>query len=143
MQTFLPYASFLDSALCLDNKRLGKQRVETLQILNALVHKKGWIHHPATIMWKGYESALISYGERICEVWIAKGFKDTCFDKIRVFRDHVADNLSMPPWLGDNRIHSSHRSNLLRKFPEHYGQFNWQEPNDIPYFWPTEKYKIL
>lgn len=36
MQTFLPYASFVASAKCLDNKRLGKQRVECLQILKTL-----------------------------------------------------------------------------------------------------------
>jgi len=35
MQTFLPYPDFLQSLQSLDNKRLGKQRVETFQILNA------------------------------------------------------------------------------------------------------------
>lgn len=33
MQTFLPYPEFIKSAQCLDNKRLGKQRVEAKQIL--------------------------------------------------------------------------------------------------------------
>ena len=36
MQTFLPYPDFAKSAMCLDNKRLGKQRIECLQILKAL-----------------------------------------------------------------------------------------------------------
>lgn len=36
MQTFLPFPDFKQSAQCLDNKRLGKQRVECLQILKAL-----------------------------------------------------------------------------------------------------------
>ena len=36
MQTFLPYPDFKKSASCLDYKRLGKQRVEGLQILNAI-----------------------------------------------------------------------------------------------------------
>ena len=36
MQTFLPYPSFTRSLACLDNKRLGKQRVEAKQILMAL-----------------------------------------------------------------------------------------------------------
>ncbi|MDQ1681515.1 MAG: hypothetical protein QOH99_56, partial [Frankiaceae bacterium] len=35
MQTFLPYADFGASARVLDDRRLGKQRVETLQILRA------------------------------------------------------------------------------------------------------------
>jgi len=33
MQTFLPYPDLRDSVACLDNKRLGKQRVEAMQIL--------------------------------------------------------------------------------------------------------------
>ncbi|HMC68015.1 MAG TPA: pyrimidine dimer DNA glycosylase/endonuclease V, partial [Mycobacteriales bacterium] len=37
MQTFLPYSRFDASAAVLDDLRLGKQRVETLQILRALV----------------------------------------------------------------------------------------------------------
>lgn len=36
MQTFLPYSSFKRSAAVLDNKRLGKQRVETLQVMQGL-----------------------------------------------------------------------------------------------------------
>ena len=37
MQTFLPHKDFSISASMLDNKRLGKQRVEALQIYNVLV----------------------------------------------------------------------------------------------------------
>lgn len=36
MQTWLPYPDYTASAKVLDNKRLGKQRVETLQIFQAL-----------------------------------------------------------------------------------------------------------
>jgi len=62
MQTFLPYSSFIESVRCLDRQRLGKQRVEALQILNALNGKsKGWTNHPATKMWCGYEEALCLY----------------------------------------------------------------------------------
>ncbi|WP_407659745.1 pyrimidine dimer DNA glycosylase/endonuclease V, partial [Kineococcus indalonis] len=35
MQTFLPYPGFARSAAVLDAPRLGKQRVETLQVLRA------------------------------------------------------------------------------------------------------------
>ena len=37
MQTFLPYPDFAASAAALDDRRLGKQRVEALQVLRALV----------------------------------------------------------------------------------------------------------
>ncbi len=54
MQTFLPYPDFAESARVLDNKRLGKQRVEVLQILNVLTDstRKGWRNHPAVAMWR-------------------------------------------------------------------------------------------
>ena len=61
MQTFLPYADFVKTAKCLDYRRLGKQRVEAFQILNILegkTTKAGWKHHPAVLMWEGYENAL-------------------------------------------------------------------------------------
>ena len=51
MQTFLPYESFRKSAEVLDWRRLGKQRVEGMQIINAIEGKprkdgkpyKGWL----------------------------------------------------------------------------------------------------
>ena len=36
MQTFLPYKNFYECAKVLDQKRLGKQRVEVLQLLNSI-----------------------------------------------------------------------------------------------------------
>jgi hypothetical protein len=59
LQTFLPYLDFVACARVLDSRRLGKQRVEALQILRALlVPEYGWRHHPAVLMWKGYPEAL-------------------------------------------------------------------------------------
>ncbi len=53
MQTFLPYPDFKRSAKVLDYRRLGKQRVEALQILKALqVENYGWRNHPIVKMWK-------------------------------------------------------------------------------------------
>lgn len=40
MQTFLPYSDFERSAASLDDLRLGKQRVETLQIMQSLFGKR-------------------------------------------------------------------------------------------------------
>jgi len=134
MQTFLPHTSFDESAKVLDRQRLGKQRVEVLQLLRALNGETtGWRNHPACVMWRGYEVALANYGLAICKEWIRRGYKDTCFDKIFKYNNRI---VSLPPWIGDNGFHASHRSNLLRKDPIHYGQFGWSEPNDLPYIWP-------
>lgn len=140
MQTFLPYADYAESARILDNKRLGKQRVECLQILKALtLPEYGWKNHPATKMWRSHEQSLAQYSIAICDEWIARGFKDSCRQKII---DQVGGALSSqsiriaPNWLGDESIHASHRSNLLRKFPEWYSKFGWSEPDSLEYVWP-------
>ena len=67
VQTFLPYPDFAASAMALDRRRLGKQRVEALQILRALTRERyGWKHHPAVRMWAGYEEALACYAMEVC-----------------------------------------------------------------------------
>lgn len=143
MQTFLPYRDFKKSAKCLDRLRLGKQRVETLQILKALyISNYGWQNHPAVKMWRGYEHALAEYGVIICLEWISRGYKDTCLNKIRsILPSHLhclpIGLIKMPPWFGMTKFHQSHQSNLLRKFPEHYSQFNWNVPDNLPYVWPA------
>lgn len=140
MQTFLPYVSFARCAAVLDNKRLGKQRVETLQIMNALTRGVGWVNHPATKMWAGHERALLSYQVAICDEWShTRGFKDTCLDKTQeVWKiDRLGEDSGMPEWLGDRRVHLTHRANLLRKDPEHYGQFGWAVKPREGYYWPV------
>mgnify|MGYP003676208942 FL=1 len=141
MQTFLPYKSFTKSAQVLDYKRLGKQRVEAMQIFNALtgVPTKsgkaytGWLNHPAVVMWKGYEEALLLYKNKMIEEWILRGYNNT-MEMIG-----VSDDVVMPPWLGNDRVHGSHRSNLLRKDWEFYSQYKWIESDDLDYYWYTEE----
>lgn len=132
MQTFLPYESFEKSAECLDYKRLGKQRVEAFQILNALAGLyKGWVNHPATKMWRGYENALCLYHNVMIDEWVKRGYKNSMQHK------PVSPGVEMPWWLGDESIHSSHRSRLLTKDLEYYSQFEWKELPGQPYVWPV------
>lgn len=132
MQTFLPYPSLTKSASCLDYRRLGKQRVEATQIHNVIMGKtKGWIHHPAVKMWTGYPGGLALYTNTIIQEWIDRGYTNN-MPMLPVF------SYELPPWFGDPDFHASHRSNLLRKDPNHYSQFNWTDPNNLPYVWPTQ-----
>ena len=139
MQTFLPYPSFSESAKVLDRQRLGKQRVEVLQILRALFDGKGWINHPATKMWRKHEGSLVSYGTAICDEWIKRGYKDTCRGKITLFypRCNVVEFNSFldPLWLSEEFC-SSHRAALLAKLPAWYSKFGWKEEPKIDYVWP-------
>lgn len=140
MQTFLPYSDFNKTARCLDRLRLGNQRNEALVVLHTLLYGGGWSHHPAVRMWLSHELALCNYGVSICVEWCRRGYKDKQlphFDEFRRKLVKAGFDLEFPPWLGDDAFHASHRSNLLRKLPEHYGQFGWKEPPDLPYVWPA------
>ena len=148
MQTFLPYPDFEQSAEALrnDTKRLGKQRVETLQILKALTQggglHGGWAKHPASRMWENYELALLKYQEAICNVWVSKGYKDSCWEKSRAFfspeelERYGRGDYDMPPWFGDPDFHLAHKSSLKQKAPEIYGDMFADAPDGMPYIWP-------
>ena len=142
MQTFLPYASFAASAEVLDAPRLGKQRVETFQLLRAnTVPDYGWRHHPAAKMWRGHLPALVAYGLAMTDAWTATGRADTVRAKILAFAPEVdglaQDDLDLPAWLGDEALHLSHRSNLVRKDPDFYRPRFGDIPDDLPYVWPV------
>ena len=134
MQTFLPYANYGQSAKCLDYKRLGKQRVECKQIYTALTTPTyGWQNHPAVKMWRGHEESLALYGYVVCEAWRERGYNDSL---LPFFSDRVTNFPVPPPWIGSFEFHASHQSNLLRKDPAYYGQFDWTTGPDLPYVWP-------
>lgn len=137
MQTFIPYGSdFTANAKVLDRQRLGKQRVEGLQILRTLTGVgKGWENHPIVKMWRGYEYSLGMYTIAMCDEWISKGYKDTCRDQIISIMEAFDMPMVTPLWLEDAEIKISHKSNLIRKMPEHYGLLWAGVPNDLPYKW--------
>jgi hypothetical protein len=119
---------------------LGKQRVEALQILRALLRPEyGWKHHPATLMWKGYEDALVVYGLAMVDEWVQRGSPDTVAPQlIAELGKRPRWNARRPPWVGDEAFHAAHRSNLLRKDPEWYRRLWPDEPDDLDYVWPSK-----
>jgi hypothetical protein len=149
VQTFLPVADFEESARLLDTARLGKQRVETLQVLRALeLPDYGWANHPVVTMWRGRTPALVAYGLAVVRVWRERGFADTTQEPIAEFAPHVvgvpqaelAAAGRLPSWLGNEAFHRAHRSSLLAKQPEFYRPLFTErfgpEPDDLPYVWP-------
>lgn len=138
MQTFLPEPSFLATARVLDYRRLGKQRVECKQILNALTRGAGWANHPATLMWSGHEATLCLYATTITLEWRRRGYRDSLLPEFVAWREELGD-LTVPPWLGDPDFHRSHQSNLIRKDLDRYGLIWPTVPADLPYIWPVSK----
>lgn len=123
--------------MVLDPSRLGNQAYRECKTLIS----GGWNNHPAAKMWKGYESALARYA-LACFAELASRGKHYP-THVQYFTQFVVDD-RLPPWFGDDRLHSSHRAALLYKLPQWYGVFEWKElpavPNDkgsLPYFWPV------
>lgn len=155
VQTFLPYADFEASARVLDPQRLGKQRVETIQVVRALTRPSyGWANHPAVLRWKGYEEALGRYGLTCCEVWTQLGFGDTCAVTITTdlraagvgqirSQSELAAAGALPAWFGAEAVHLSHRSALVRKDPAHYRPHFPDVPDDLPYVWPVRSESVV
>ena len=145
MQTFLPYSDFAESARVLNHKRLGKQRVESIQVVRALTREQhGWRHHPA--VWRGYEEALGRYGLTMARTWTELGFADTCAATLRAdlseagvrgirSQADLAAAGALPPWLGDKSLHRSHESALVRKDPAFYRPLFPGVPDDLEYVW--------
>lgn len=137
MQTFLPYPDYRECARVLDYRRLGKQRVEAWQILQAMKRETGgWVNHPAVNMWRGYEDSLNEYGREMCLEWRERGYTDNMLERFV-----CVDNPTPPMWLGDSRLHLSHQSNLIRKDPEYYKLRFPNVPNDMAYYWVTKENK--
>ena len=134
MQTFLPYADFTQSAKSLDWRRLGKQRVETFQILNVLTGVNtdaAWRNHSAVRMWRGHHEALSEYLDCCITEWVSRGYKNN------MQLTGITGGIE-PDWFGREDFHASHRSNLLRKDVAFYRQWGWTEPTDLPYVWPVD-----
>lgn len=155
MQTFLPDPSFCNSATYLDSKRLNKQKVEASQILDMLITYdkfnvawQQWANHPAVLMWRGYTASLAHYGLVICRECNNRNIADNAeLEKkfTTVLNTLCPDTLcpDVPPWIGDERFHLSHQSNLIRK-DSFYSIFWSNVPNNLPYYWPTkENYPLL
>ena len=87
-------------------------------------------------MWANHEEALASYYNVFWDVCVEKW-------KIKVSKlqriSPESPYLDLPVWFGYEPFHASHRSNLLRKNSEYYGQFGWEEKDDLPYLWPIDK----
>lgn len=153
----------------LDDKRLGKQRLEAAQIIKILeVYDEtgnfsgGYSKHPALQMWKGHTDALKAYFNLCVLAWIKRGFKNTYdlypvdheryrivpgdFDGTTTTFDEEFDEYCFPKWFGFPPLILSHRAALLRKNPTHYASFD--DDLTAPYYhrgylWPHKHGDVI
>lgn len=148
MQTFVPYADVNESASVLDNKRLNKQLLEGRQIYNILAGNRttgGWIRHPAVLMWRNYDMGLYSYLTAMRDECDSRGISWeknwSAIENIHNKNWHRGNNVVMPSWWNDERVHQSHRNNLYVKDPDYYAEFMEDSRitccDNCNYFWPS------
>lgn len=153
MQTFMPYSDFAETARILDYRRLGKQRLEALDIYRINTGRpvgasekqmaylaKRYGNHPIVKLWKGYELALLLYGITICREWASRGYVDNMEGLFEEELERfVGQKIIYPDWTSNFKLNISHKSNLVRKFPEHYRKFFPNVRDDLSYEWLREE----
>ena len=162
--TLLPYESFSESARVLDRALLSRQRLDGLEIIDALVAtppEASSAVDPGVAMWGGYGIALTTYILACCNEWTGRGYRDGVKSKVlkrvgarlnmspeavegAAHQDLLAleaewgNSLHMlPPWLGLDELHTSHQAYLLRKNPGWYRKYGWDVDDSRPLVWPS------
>lgn len=159
MIIFLTSMSYGRTAEDLDTARLHaaqNQGSALFDMLTGIKDPGNLKHHPVLSMWRGYEFALGIYVMSCGLEWcFQRGFAEnkSFWNVARGIKEIKNDDpnfvYEVPPWFRDRDVILSHRSNLLRRSPEHY-EDKWELcPEDWPYFWPVidadqeDGYKLL
>lgn len=149
MQVFIPDSSFSQSVSCLDKSRLGNQIYrEGLTLIRG-----GWPNHPASKMWRNYQGgdykhALSLYLQAGLEELGKRGlFYQKIKQEVKKIQEDCVNEgacLDLPPWIGREDLHNSHKARLLfkgktdavcRDIKSHFGLRNvniWLKNNGFP-----------
>ena len=171
VNTFITSPSLEKCAKNLDNLRLGKQRVECIQLISFIenTNNKGFKNHPVLIMWKEHVTALKVYCNFMIREFIARGFENTIpiyeLDETKiVFYDNIfneetglteiikpqieKDSIVFPIWFNWNPLILTHQASLLKKNNNYYSKIFEHNPKffKLGYLWmnkiPENYYEI-
>ena len=145
MMTWFTRISILDSLEDLELPQLAVAAQEAEALFYEMVYgvdhdELGPAPKPLTMMWTGYEPALAAYAVAANAVLVRYGVTSgirsleiaNTVQELR--RDGDPMEFVSPPWMEDIDFLMSHRSNLMRRWPESYS-FP-RNPKDMPYLWP-------
>lgn len=142
MNTFVTHYDHRVTFARMDSRRLGKQRVECLQIIRYAIGADpdfAWASHPAVRMWARHTHELLRYAIEASTEWISRGYADNLRQRfhqiLHWYSVQATTDRRGPEWLADPRQHVAHCSNLVRKDPKYYARFWPQIPADFPYIW--------
>jgi len=122
MITFLVWEDYAENARILDNRRLGKQRVEASQIIRILERlqsgeKKGeipWSKHPIIKCWEGYLPSLKQYYNAVVSEWVRRGFRNN----MPLYP--LEDCASKPPWVFNEKVcYAMYAQLILKDFAQY------------------------
>jgi hypothetical protein len=139
MQTFLPYADIGRSLESLERYALWRQVIEASQLIHIVEQGTGpFIRHPFARMWKRDVNVLIHYYNYALLTALTK-YKIKMLMRYETV-DHpsietvggITRLICKPVWLGDEALHSSHRSRLLQTDAEFYSQYGWKDDPRAP-----------
>lgn len=139
MQIFI-IGSPLDTAMCLDKKRLNKQIIECQQILKAIWgESKAWANHPCTIQYREHRSWLINYLNTLIHyrryIVLQNGFY---LDAAKIC-DCCANK--MIPDFHTSAYFDNMKKRLYTKNPEHYNQWENLGESYENWYWVDNKWK--
>lgn len=140
MQTFVPYSDPVQTAKVLDRQRLGKQRIEAIQIARSILGlTKGWANHPAVRMWKKNTGYLVNvYLVAMMNEWSERGYSnEKSYQHYLHLKDLIDAGNSKPVWMENSRVLDSHKAMLVRKKPDYYGAIFGNAYEFDDYVWPV------
>lgn len=144
MMTWMTRMSIFDSLEDLELPQLALAVRESEALFNELVFGESDEDGPAPVpligMWRGYEAALAAYSVAGATILVSHGVTSgvrsleiaNTIKSLRANGDPVP--YEPPPWFEDIDVLMSHRSNLMRRWPDAY-KFP-RNPTDMPYLWP-------
>jgi hypothetical protein len=128
VQVFRPYVDQGRSAAFLDDRRLGKQRVELKQVLLAILRRRGvlrdgrrgWLNHPIVLMYDAgpYVEDLVRYFYAAVDEWTRRGYRSNIsLDDVEPLLKEVEGAPGTPV---TEDMAREYRRLLLLKEPCHY-----------------------
>ena len=133
MQLYLPYPDFEKSVQCLTTNHLNRVRTNCQLMAKAFLEPSRWCYHPSFKAWKPYYKAFQYYHDCVVKEWIGRGFNT----KAVLFGAPKPERKDMPWFIGNDRYHSSMRSNLIRLNFTYKERCEWVEDGKQPYLWPN------
>lgn len=132
MQIFI-IGSAIETAKCLDKKRLNKQIIECRQILKAINREtKAWVNHPCTIQYRTHKEWLIAY------MHCLEAFYNKDIHKARIWNLYALDNT---PNFHTQGYFENMKRRLYTKNPEHYIQWSHLGNSDENWYFVNNEWK--